>query len=207
MPLRNSQKMKTYLFTHPEKITQQQLEQELLPQLPEWRREQALKFKFLSGQVLCAKAFLLLKEGLEKDFGISGPITFQYLEHEKPVLKEHPNVHFNFSHCKNGVFCVIDDKNEVGCDIEIVDRGISDALLRRCCNDVELSKIKNAVDSNIEFIKLWTVKEAVLKCIGVGLVDDLPDLLTSELLGSVEVCTRVYEDLGFVCSTCKAKAK
>lgn len=207
MPLRNSQKMKTYLFTHPEKITQQQLEQELLPQLPEWRRDQALKFKFLSGQVLCAKAFLLLKEGLEKDFGISGPITFQYLEHEKPVLKEHPNVHFNFSHCKNGVFCVIDDKNEVGCDIEIIGRGISDALLRRCCNDVELSIIKNAADPSIEFIKLWTVKEAVLKCLGVGLVDDLPDLLTAELLNSVDISTKVCKMQGFVYSTCVIKSK
>lgn len=199
--------MKTYLFTHPEKITQQQLEQELLPQLPEWRREQVLKFKFLLGQVLCAKAFLLLKDGLEKDFGISGPITFQYLEHSKPVLKEYPHIHFNLSHCKKGVLCVIDDKNEVGCDIEIIDRNISDALLSRCCNEAELSKIKGAADPSIEFIKLWTMKEAVLKAVGIGLVDDLPNVLTAELLSTMEVCTTVYDELGFVCSTCVSKTK
>lgn len=195
--------MKTYLFKYPETITKQQLEEELLPLLPAWRREQALRFKFLLGQVLCTKAFLLLQDGLRNDFGISGELTFDYLEHQKPVLRECPNIHFNLSHCKNGVLCVIDDKNPVGCDIEVVDRKVGEALMLRCCSEAELQQIKRATDPVAEFIKLWTIKEAVLKFTGRGLVDDLQGLLTPELLSTVMLNTVVEKD--FIYTTCQKK--
>lgn len=195
--------MKTYLFKYPETITKQQLEEELLPLLPVWRREQALRFKFLLGQVLCTKAFLLLQDGLRNDFGISGELTFDYLEHQKPVLRECPNIHFNLSHCKNGVLCVIDDKNPVGCDIEVVDRKVGEALMLRCCSEAELQQIKRATDPVAEFIKLWTIKEAVLKFTGRGLVDDLQGLLTPELLSTVMLNTVVEKD--FIYTTCQKK--
>ena len=57
--------MKTYLFHNPENVTQEQFEQEMLPLLPQWRKEQALRYKFLMGRVQCAAAFILLKKGLK----------------------------------------------------------------------------------------------------------------------------------------------
>ena len=101
--------MKTYLFHNPEDVTQQQFEQEMLPLLPQWRREQALRYKFLMGRVQCAAAFILLKNGLKNDFGIDEEIEFDYVANEKPVLRHHPDIHFNLSHCKKGVLCVIDE--------------------------------------------------------------------------------------------------
>lgn len=195
--------MKTYLYKHPETITKQQLEEEMLPLLPSWRREQATQHKFLLGQVLCAKSFLMLQDGLKNDFGISGELTFDYLEHKKPVLREYPNIHFNLSHCKKGILCVIDDKNPVGCDIEIIDRKVGEALVLRCCSESELQQIRQSANPGAEFIKLWTVKEAVLKYTGRGLVDDLPGVLTDKLLSTIMLETKMED--GFVYTTCQKK--
>jgi 4'-phosphopantetheinyl transferase len=195
--------MKTYLFLHPEQVTSQQLELEMLPQLPAWRREQALKFRHLIGQVLCAEAYLLLKEGLRKDFGIADEVSFDYLEHGKPVLKEYPNIHFNLSHCLKGVLCVIDEQGPVGCDIESIERTVNEPLLQRCCNEEEIRQIRTAPDPDAEFMKIWTVKEAVLKYTGQGLIQDLPSLLSPEMIASIQLQT--CEKDGVVFTTCRAR--
>lgn len=175
----------------------------MLPQLPAWRREQALKFRHLIGQVLCAEAYLLLKEGLRKDFGITDEVSFDYLEHGKPVLKEYPNIHFNLSHCLKGVLCVIDDQGPVGCDIEAIERTINEPLLQYCCNEEEIRQIRTAPNPDAEFMKLWTIKEAVLKYSGQGLTQDLPSLLSPELLATIQLCTS--EKDGVVFTTCQVK--
>ncbi len=193
--------LRTYLFPDPERVTEEQLAREWLPALPAWRRAQALKFRHHLGQVLNAKAFLLLKEGLAADFNIHEELFFDYVGQEKPVLRNHPDIHFNLSHCKKGVLCVIDDQNPVGCDIEVLDRNISDVLLKRCCNEQEISKIQSATKPTEEFIKLWTIKEAVLKQTGTGLVDDLPSLLTPALCATLRIETHVCETFAYtVCS-------
>ncbi len=51
--------------------------QEALSQLSDQRREQALRYKFELGQRTCAAAYLLLCEGLRKEYGIM----------EKPVFE------------------------------------------------------------------------------------------------------------------------
>lgn len=195
--------MKTYIFPNIEAITPQQLEEELLPALPVWRRNRALEYRFHLGRVQCAMAFLLLKEGLNRDFGITDEIAFDYLEHQKPVLRGYPQLHFNISHCKKAVLCVIDDEAPVGCDVESLDRNINDALIRKCCNETEISQIQNSDDPRKAFVRLWTIKEAVLKCIGRGLVDDLPGLLTSALLSTLTLET--HEDMEFIYTICRLK--
>lgn len=195
--------MHTYLFLHPETITQQQLELEMLPLLPVWRREQVLKFKPLSGKVLCAKSFLLLKEGLEKDFGITQEVSFDYLEHGKPVLKEYPHIHFNLSHCKNGILCVVDENGPVGCDIEAKDRKVRESLLLKCCNEQEIEEIRHNPCPDQAFMRLWTRKEAVLKYTGQGLTQDLPSLLSDKLLETIKLET--FQEEGVVYSICQSR--
>ena len=42
-----------------------------LPLLSDQRREQAMKFKYELGRKTCAMAYLLLCEGLEKEYGLT----------------------------------------------------------------------------------------------------------------------------------------
>ena len=148
-----------------------------LPLLSDQRREQALKFKFEQGRKTCAMAYLLLCEGLRKEYGITERPVFEYGEHGKPVLKGYPHIHFNLSHCREAAICVVSDK-PVGVDIESIHR-YSESLARYVMNDDEMEEILHAENPALSFTKLWTQKEAVVKLTGHGISDNMKSVLTS----------------------------
>lgn len=178
-------------------ISQQQL-QAALAQLPDWRREQALRFKHSLGQTECAFSYLLLCEGLQRDFGITSQPHFLIGEHGKPTLQEYPDIHFNISHCKAGIAVAIDHR-PIGVDIECVGRG-NDSLARHVLNDEEYMRVQHASDPGVEFTKLWTRKEALVKLTGLGITDDLRQLLTLPIYNNVEFTTRVNAEKGYALS-------
>ncbi|MBO5592003.1 MAG: 4'-phosphopantetheinyl transferase superfamily protein [Prevotella sp.] len=152
--------------------------EDALPLLSAQRREQALKFRYELGRKTCAAAYLLLREGLKKEYGITEPPVFEYGEHGKPMIAGHPEIHFNLSHCREAVLCVVSDR-PVGCDVESI-REFHESLVRYTMNDVEVRQIEQAPRPDVEFIRLWTMKEAVLKFSGEGIRDDLKSVLQGE---------------------------
>ena len=188
------------LFDHPHTVTQEELERDL-QLLPPWRRELALKFRFLAGQVLCTKAYLLLKEGLRQQYGIDDNPRFGYGPHEKPFLPDYPDIHFNLSHCPNGVMCAIDDR-PVGCDIERIQDSLKMDLVNYCCSDSEIAEITSSDNPGAAFIRLWTMKESYLKLTGEGLTDSLKSLLSDSVMKSVRFDTHICTDRGFVYTVC-----
>ncbi len=60
--------------------------QEALAALPEWRRAEALAYKFESGQAQCAAAYILLCRLLREHYGITEQPHFIIGEHGKPEL-------------------------------------------------------------------------------------------------------------------------
>ena len=138
----------------------------LLPLVSEQRREQALRYKHTFGQFCCLKSWLMLFEGLQvTGYGLR---DFVYNEHGKPFLPNGP--FFSISHCKEGIAVAIDD-HPIGIDIEAI-RHADDDLIARTMNEFEQSKIKNQkskIESDREFTRLWTQKEAIVKAQGVGI--------------------------------------
>lgn len=169
--------MKIYLFNNPQDVTAQELERDL-ELLPQWRREVVMRYRFHSDRVLSARAFLLLQQALREVWGIEDEITFDINEHGKPSIAGHPEVHFNMSHCKNGVLCVVNDQ-PVGCDIETIAKDLNPDLCRYAMNEQEVQQITAAKDPRVEFTRLWTMKEAVVKLTGEGLTTSLHDILTT----------------------------
>jgi len=149
--------------------------QAALAELSEQRREQALRFKFERGQRTCALAYLLLKRALYEEFGINELPLFEYGEHGKPLLVGHPDIHFNLSHCREAVACVV-SRRPVGIDVESVSR-YKESVARYTMNDEELAMIEAAERPEVAFIRLWTMKEARLKLTGEGITDDLKTAL------------------------------
>ena len=149
--------------------------QAALPLLSEQRREQCLKFKHELGRKTCAAAYLLLCEGLRQEYGIEEPPVFEYGEHGKPTIAGHPEIYFNMSHCREAAICVLSDK-PVGVDIESIHR-YSDSLARYTMSDAEMERIAQAERHDVEFIRLWTLKEAVLKHSGEGIRNDMKHVL------------------------------
>lgn len=168
---------------------------EALPLLSVQRREQCLKFKYELGRKQCAAAYLLLCQGLREEYGITEPPIFAYGEHGKPVIVGHPEICFNISHCREAVMCVLSNK-PVGVDIESVHR-YSESLARYTMNDEEMKQILQAENPAVQFTKLWTMKEAVLKLSGHGLTDNLKVVL-EDFTGKLK--TVDYSDKNYVYS-------
>ena len=166
----------------------------VLPLLSEQRQELALKFKHEQGRKTCAAAYLLLCEALRKEYGIIEKPVFEYGEHGKPFIIGHPEIHFNLSHCREAAICVISDR-PVGVDIESI-REYKESLVRYTMNDSEVMRITRSSYPALEFTRLWTMKEAVLKCSGEGIRSDLKTVLT----GAEQIKTTVCAEKNYVYS-------
>lgn len=163
-----------------------------LASISEQRRVQALRFKHEQGRRESVAAYLLLKDALSKEFGIDGNPEFEYDAGGKPRLKDHSDIFFNLSHCREAAVCVVDTV-PVGVDIETV-RSFKDALARHVLSPEEYSVVAASFNPAVEFIKLWTQKEAVLKLTGEGIRSDLKTTLAnvSEDIGIQTVVTGRY---------------
>ena len=149
--------------------------EQALPLLSAQRREQTLRFRYELGRKTCAMAYLLLCDALRREYAIDERPVFEYGEHGKPVLVGHPDIHFNFSHCHAAVACYVSDR-PVGIDVESI-RSYKESLARYTMSDAELQQIVRSQRPDVEFIRLWTMKEAVLKLSGMGIHDDLHSVL------------------------------
>lgn len=151
----------------------QQAIQHLMEGFPSPQVEQILRVRHLQGRrekvaVCCLLADLLKELGL-----YAAPPVIGHLESGQPFLVDHPQLHLSISHCKNVVAVAIDDRNPIGIDVESR-RKISPALLSRVCSAEEQQLIALSPDPDLEFIRLWTRKEAYVKQQGTGIKDSLP---------------------------------
>ena len=179
-------------------LSEQQTEK-LINTLPDWRREQALRYKHLQGRRECAVGYIELLRGLRLRFGIEGFPSFTYNEHEKPFLKEHSGLYFSISHCKEAVGCLIAD-HPCGFDVEFIRKAKPD-LVRHTMNSEETESIFANPFPDIAFTRLWTQKEAVLKLLGTGIVDDLHSVLKPDKLQGIELKTVENPYIGYIYTT------
>lgn len=168
--------------------------QRLLPLVSDERREEALRFHHRFGQFACLKSYAMLRELLERQ-GLTHPFAIERNEHGKPFLVDHPEIHFNLSHCKNGIAVVVADQ-PVGIDIESY-RRVGDSLLRYAMNEEERHHIQTSDDPVRTFTEFWTKKEAVFKLHGTGI---LREALHTLLDGPEHVDTYVSPEKQYVYS-------
>ena len=142
----------------------------LLGAVPEYRREKAMRFKFPSGRAQSLGVGLLLRLAC-RDAGIVGADENVVLgENGKPAFRDVPDVHFNLSHSKTRVMCVI-SPYEVGCDVEHVRVGRS-RLAERFFKESETRWIHSFPEGEAQdeaFCRLWTLKECYMKVTGRGM--------------------------------------
>lgn len=175
-----------------------------LPLLSEQRREQCLKFRHELGRKTCAAAYLLLCEGLRKEYGIEEKPVFTYGKHGKPVIVGRPDIHFNLSHCREAALCAV-STHPIGVDVESI-RPYKESLARYTMNDEELAAIAASDNPARMFIRFWTMKEAVLKLTGDGIRNDMKSVLTTAAKcegKSIHIETTVNDSKGYVYSVAK----
>ena len=150
----------------------------MLPLVSPQRREQALRYQHIFGQFCCLKSYLMLCELLREWGGVQQlPVNeqpiFLYNDHGAPYIEGGP--HFSISHCKTGIAVVVSE-NPIGVDIEAI-RTFSPDLMRKTMNQAEQQRITSSLTPEVEFIRLWTQKEALLKLQGTGIISDLHHVL------------------------------
>lgn len=100
--------------------------------------------------------------------GISGvsldKISFN--NYGKPIIPN-SNFFFNISHSHDKIAAIVSNVGEVGIDIEKI-RSIPLNGFNYFFHDHEWQEIANASNPSFQLLKYWTIKEAVLKCIGTG---------------------------------------
>ena len=166
-----------------------------LQSLPVWRREKALQYKKLDDRKRSVLAFVLLQRALREEYGITEIPEFVYNEFGKPSLPNLP-IHFSLSHCKDAVACAVSDHN-VGIDVENIVPYNPD-VARRVCTATELEMLDQSENKDVEFIKLWTMKEAISKYEEMGLSLPFSEIKISDYLTSSIACT----DLNCVITVC-----
>ena len=138
-----------------------------LTQLPPQRYEKAMTYRFLSDRKRCVRAYMLLWDGLSREYGAENAPLFDFLSHGKPVLRGCPDLHFSLSHSGNAVLCAL-DRHPVGADIEMIRHRSLEHLLS-VFSDRERASIEQAASPALCFTRLWTRKESYLKLTGEGL--------------------------------------
>ena len=171
-----------------------------LQELSAQRREQALQFKFEQGRRLSVAAYLLLKEGLRQEYGIETAPIFGYHDSGKPFIEDHPDIHFNLSHCREAAICALSD-HPVGVDIESI-REYKNSLAEYTMNEQELEAIRGTVRPDVAFIRLWTMKESLLKLTGEGIRNNMKQVI-AETGDRVRYTTVVNTVRGYVYSVCE----
>jgi 4'-phosphopantetheinyl transferase len=91
-------------------------------------------------------------------------------ERGKPYIQM-ANRKFSISHSGDYVTVAFSEK-EVGIDLEIKEEIVVEDILTSLHHE-EIEYVRNAGDKNNAFYYVWTRKEAYLKAIGVGIVEDL----------------------------------
>ena len=163
----------------------------LLPLVSAQRREQALGYKHTFGQYCCLQSYTMLCD-LLAEWGRVHPTplhptlytlhptpytlhpTFLYNDYGAPYIEGGP--HFSISHCKRGIAVAVSE-NPIGIDIESI-RTFSPELMRKTMNEDEQLRITSSAIPEVEFIRFWTQKEALLKLQGTGIISDLHHVLT-----------------------------
>ena len=173
--------------------------QQVLAFLPLWRRERVLAYKQESRQMESALAYIELSRALALRGLQDIKPRFEYNEHGKPYLPLYPNLHFSISHCSRAVGCVLSEM-PCGLDIERVRRG-SPSLISKTMNQGEVKQIYSSSHPDVEFIRLWTRKEAVFKLLGTGITDDMQDILLRAEALHIHIISTVNPARGYVLST------
>ena len=121
------------------------------------------KFKLLRDRLLKYSSYLLLNQGMNDYLGLKlSNLKILKSKYGKPYFENGP--FFNISHSGNYSIVGISNEN-LGVDIEITEKTLNLSDFETCFNTNE--------DFENHFYNYWTAKEAILKCDGIGLNEEM----------------------------------
>lgn len=125
----------------------------------------------------------------------------------KPYLANAPHVEFSQSHCTDQFILVCNQQGvAMGVDIEKKHRPIrTQALATRILTASELEVFERAMDQQDFLLRVWTIKEAILKATGLGIrlnLNELESRATSHSGSLNKIGVVHHAQLGSWCYQC-----
>jgi 4'-phosphopantetheinyl transferase len=140
--------------------------------LPFFLQKEISKYYLFNDKKIRLIGKLLLRKAIiDTGYPISHLEEFERDANNKPHIKKWKS--FNISHSGNFVVLCFSDDSLVGIDIEKKDYTVDIESLCSFFCDTEIRMIKQASNKIDFFYNIWVRKEAVLKAIGIGIVDGL----------------------------------
>lgn len=148
------------------------------------RRQEYLATRWLIRQManhfdVSPTEFVVDKDMLGKPFGVS----------------EGTQYHISIAHTDTRVLAAISTEMELGVDLEPVKRRVPDRLRRRIVNPEEQSLL-----SREPTIRIWTLKEALVKLQGTGMRTNLNDCIITSREGELYLATFNNDIRAKICS-------
>lgn len=129
-------------------------------------------YRFNKNKTVSLFAELLIRYIIGNDLKISNEdIIFNYNEYGKPILKGFSRYNFSISHTDNTIV-FISNGLPIGIDIEKINNG-NLSLSKRFFAYNEYEYLKKSLNFDIDFFKVWTMKESYIKMLGTGLYTSL----------------------------------
>lgn len=155
------------------------------------RYDRICKNKSEANRMRLLTAGMLILEMCDR-LGIDRPVIMRD-EHGKPYIEGHEDVYFNLSHSGDYVALAYGD-SPVGIDVQEV-RNVSDSFAKRILNESETLTYDTA--DTVAICRIWTVKEAYAKLIGLGLGYDFRNCITDTDRAVISDTTGVYPDASY----------
>ncbi len=178
--------MQIYILKVPSEISIQ-LFSRLMEKISEERQEQINRLQFSKDKYLSLFSELIIRMHIQK-MNLSPNAEIKFFRTEYGKLKvELDKMHFNVSHSGEYIACGIDN-NEIGVDIEEVipiDIEVSKLVFTK----KEIAYINRDHNNSIDhFYQLWTLKESLIKALGLGFHAELKrlELVDVDLLSKYE---------------------
>ncbi|MCH5318796.1 MAG: 4'-phosphopantetheinyl transferase superfamily protein [Paramuribaculum sp.] len=165
------------------------------------RRSLSDRYKRRTDRIGSVMAYRALQEGLKKEYDIDGAPEFGYEESGKPFLQDRRDIYFNLSHCDKAAGCVISDR-AAGIDIEEI-KPLDDEVMDYALSEDEKRRVIESDDPEVEFAKIWTRKESMVKLDFSYWRGDLKSILERE--NEVIFHTEVHREKGYVVSVAEMR--
>ena len=87
------------------------------------------------------------------------------------IENEYPEIYFNISHCAGAAVCIFGN-TPVGIDIQDI-RERNSRSVTRVCSSEEIRHIEDSAEPDLEFCRIWSVKESLSKLSGKGIFREI----------------------------------
>lgn len=130
----------------------------------------------------------------------------------KPYLPSHPGFHYNFSDSGDYLVLAVSLEHEIGVDLQKltpVRAGVI-PMAERFFHPEDLALLRNTKDAEEQlklFFRIWTIKEAYLKCTGEGLSGGLnrcPVCLAASQIGGLPFLEMAPPKAGYFLTVCES---